>query len=105
MEHFKNLVNNFNFPNEFLNSLPDGWTIYLWLFYGALIIIASLVWMRWGANNEQFDEDIKYVVFSESDKDKMDPVEFSKSQSVMQAQMESRQRSLTNAAEGNAHKA
>jgi nitrogen fixation-related uncharacterized protein len=57
----------------FFESLPDGWTIYLWLVAGALIIVAVIYWMRWGYKNEQFDEDIKYVVFKEEDKDKMSP--------------------------------
>ncbi|MDE2353901.1 MAG: hypothetical protein KGL17_02655, partial [Betaproteobacteria bacterium] len=60
---------------NFLDSLGDGWTIYLWLVVGALIIAASIYGIRWAARNEQFDEDIKYLVFSESDKDKMSPEE------------------------------
>ena len=72
----------------------DGWTIYLWLVAGALILIAVVYWMRWGLKNEQFDEDIKYVVFSEDDKDKMTPEEFAKAREVMQKQMESRERHL-----------
>src|SRR5271165_4623339 len=47
----------------FFETLPDGWTIYVWLFAGAAIIIAAALWMRWGFKNEQFDEDIKYVIF------------------------------------------
>ena len=78
----------------FWESLPDGWTIYVWLIAGAAIIVAAIFWMRWGFKNEQFDEDIKYVVFNEDDKDKMKPEEFAKAQAVMKAQMESRQRHL-----------
>ena len=78
----------------FFESLPDGWTIYVWLFAGAAIIIAAIAWMRWGFKNEQFDEDIKYLVFNEADKDKMTPDDFAKAQSVMKAQMESRERHL-----------
>jgi hypothetical protein len=105
MENFRNAMNNFYFSSDWLNSLPDGWSIYLWLFYGALIIIASLFWMRWGANNEQFDEDIKYVVFSDSDQYKMSPEDFAKSQSVMQIQMERRERALAKVAESRTIKA
>ncbi|HYB51868.1 MAG TPA: hypothetical protein VED47_12245 [Burkholderiaceae bacterium] len=78
----------------FFESLPDGWTIYVWLIAGALIIVAAIAWMRWGFKNEQFDEDIKYVVFGEEDRDKMKPEEFAKAQEVMKKQMESRQRHL-----------
>lgn len=85
--------------STFLDALPDGWTIYLWLVVGAVIIVAALFWIRWGMNNEQFDEDIKYVIFDAKDKDKMTPEEFAKSQSVMQAQMESRERHLAKNAE------
>jgi hypothetical protein len=67
---------------DFLNSLEDGWTIYLWLVAGAMIVIAAIFAVRWAAHNEQFDEDIKYVVFDEDDKDKMSPEEFSKAMKV-----------------------
>jgi len=105
MENFKNLFNNFYFTSDYLDSLPDGWTIYLWLVYGAMIIIASLYWMGWGARNEQFDEDIKYVIFDEGDKDKMTPEDFAKSRAVMQTQMESRERHLAKIAARRALKA
>ena len=78
----------------YLQSLPDGWTIYVWLFAGALIILAAIAWMRWGFQNEQFDEDIKYVVFNDGDKDKMSPEEFAKYQDVMKSQLASRERHL-----------
>ena len=68
--------------SEFLNNLEDGWTIYLWLIFGAMIIIAAIYAIRWAAQNEQFDEDIKYVVFDENDRDKMSPEEFAKAQQV-----------------------
>lgn len=77
---------------NFFETLPDGWTIYLWLIIGAMIILAVIYWMRWGAKNEQFNEDIKYVIFDEGDKEKMDPAEYAKSREVMQAQIESRER-------------
>jgi nitrogen fixation-related uncharacterized protein len=79
---------------EFFSTLPDGWTIYVWLFAGAAIILAAIYWMRWGFRNEQFDEDIKYVVFNEDDADKMSPEDFAKARAVMQKQMESRERHL-----------
>ena len=78
----------------FFETLPDGWTIYVWLIAGALIIIAAVAWMRWGFKNEQFDEDIKYLVFNEADRDKMKPEEFAKAQAVLKKQMESRERHL-----------
>lgn len=77
-----------------LDKLPDGWTIYIWLIAGALIIFASIVAIRWAKKNEQFDEDIKYLVFDENDKDKMSPEEFEKSQEVLKAQMKRREEVL-----------
>ena len=79
---------------NFFETLPDGWTIYLWLIIGAMIIIAVIYWIRWGALNEQFDEDIKYVIFDEKDRDKMTPEEYAKSRTVMKSQIESRKRHL-----------
>lgn len=82
-----------------LDSLGDGWTIYLWLIVGGLIIAASIYGIRWASRNEQFDEDIKYLVFSESDKDKMDPAEYAKSRKVLADQEASRERVLKAQAE------
>ena len=84
---------------NFFETLPDGWTIYLWLIIGAMIIIAVIYWIRWGVKNEQFDEDIKYVLFDEKDQPKMAPEEFAKSREVMKTQMESRDRFLAKDAE------
>ncbi len=81
--------------NSFFNSLGDGWTIYLWLVAGGLIILASVIGIRWAAKNEQFDEDIKYLVFTEeSDKERMSPEEYAKSREVLAAQEKSRERML-----------
>jgi nitrogen fixation-related uncharacterized protein len=80
---------------DFINSLGDGWTIYLWLVVGALIIAASIYGLRWASHNEQFDEDIKYLVFNESDKPKMSPEDFKKSREVLKSQEESRQRHIS----------
>ena len=77
-----------------LDKLPDGWTIYVWLVAGALIIIASIIALRWAKKNEQFDEDIKYLVFDENDKDKMSPEDFKKSQEVLKAQVKRREEVL-----------
>ena len=105
MENFTNLINNFYFTSSYLDSLPDGWSIYVWLIYGALVILACLYWFVWGAQNEQFDEDIKYVIFDEDDKDKMTSEEYSKSRIVMKSQMESRERHLAKIAERHTLKA
>ena len=78
--------------SNYIESLPDGWTIYLWLVIGAMIILSVVYWIHWGAKNEQFDEDIKYVIFTEDDQDKMAPEEYAKSREVMKAQIESRNR-------------
>lgn len=82
-----------------LDKLPDGWTIYVWLIAGVLIIGAAIYALRWAKRNEQFDEDIKYLVFDENDKDKMTPEEFKKSQEVMKAQMKRREEFLKEKAE------
>lgn len=79
---------------EFLNNLEDGWTIYLWLVAGAGIILAAIIAIRWAAKNEQFDEDIKYVVFDEDDKDKMSPEEFKKAMEVNKYQEDLREKFL-----------
>jgi cbb3-type cytochrome oxidase subunit 3 len=79
---------------EFFESLGDGWTIYLWLIIGVMIIVACVYWIRWAARNEQFDEDIKYLVFNEGDRDKMSPEEYAKSREVLAAQEKSRERFL-----------
>lgn len=85
--------------SDFLNSLDDGWTIYLWLVAGAAIIIASAFAIRWAARNDQFDEDIKYVVFDENDRDKMSPEEFAKSREVNKRQEQLREEYLKRDAE------
>ena len=84
---------------EFFQNLPDGWTIYLWLVAGGMIIIAVIYWIYWGSQNEQFDEDIKYVIFDEQDREKMSPEEFAKSRQVIKSQIESRKRFLEKDAE------
>ena len=78
----------------YLESLGDGWSIYLWLVAGASIIVISLFGIRWAWRNEQFDEDIKYLIFTESDQDKMVPEEYRHSRKVLAAQMASRDRHL-----------
>ena len=83
----------------YLESLGDGWSIYLWLVVGAAIIIVSLFGISWAWQNEQFDEDIKYLVFTDTDKDKMTPADFKHSREVLAAQMASRERHLQQQAE------
>ena len=63
-------------------ELQDGWTIYIWLLSGAAILVGVVFGIRWAARNEQFDEDIKYLVFDDKDKEKMSPEEFKKYQEV-----------------------
>jgi nitrogen fixation-related uncharacterized protein len=79
---------------DFLDSLGDGWSIYLWLVVGAMIIVASIYGILWARHNEQFDEDIKYLVFDETDQDKMTPEEYRRSREVLATQMASRERHL-----------
>ncbi len=77
-----------------LESLGDGWSIYLWLVVGGAIILVSIYGIWWAWRNDQFDEDIKYLVFSESDKDKMTPADFRHGREVLKAQEASRIRHL-----------
>lgn len=77
-----------------MDTLPDGWTIYVWLAAGVLIIIAAIFGIRWASKNEQFDEDIKYLVFDEKDQEKMSAEEFKKSQEVNASQMKRREEIL-----------
>ncbi|HXH71372.1 MAG TPA: hypothetical protein VNI58_00965 [Mariprofundaceae bacterium] len=80
-------------------QLQDGWTIYIWLLSGAAILVGVVFGIRWAARNEQFDEDIKYLVFDENDQDKMTPEEFAKAQEVKKKQMERRDQVLAERAE------
>lgn len=76
------------------DMLVDGWTIYLWLVVGALILVAAAFGIRWAMRNEQFDEDIKYVMFDESDEERMDPAEYAKSREVLARQIKRREELL-----------
>jgi nitrogen fixation-related uncharacterized protein len=71
---------------NFIENLPDGWTIYVWIIVAAGILITAVYMLRWAAKNSQFDEDIKYLVFSKEDEDKMEPDEFAKSRAVYDKQ-------------------
>ncbi|MDX8409710.1 MAG: hypothetical protein R8J84_06680 [Mariprofundales bacterium] len=75
-------------------DFQDGWTIYIWLISGALILVAVVFGIRWAAKNEQFDEDIKYLVFDEEDEDKMSPEEFAKFKEVNSYQEKRREELL-----------
>lgn len=70
------------------------WSTYIWLAYLAFFVIAVIYLVLYGPKLEQFDEDIKYLVFDKDDKDKMTPEEFAKSQAVIQAQIERREQYL-----------
>jgi len=79
---------------EFIENLPDGWTIYVWMIAAAAILIAAAFGLRWAFKNNQFNEDIKYVVFDETDKDNMDPSEYNRSREVMKEQEAERDKFL-----------
>lgn len=79
---------------QFIENLPDGWTIYVWMVMAAVILIAAVYALRWATKNDQFDEDIKYVVFNNDDEDKMDPEEFAKAKAVVEKQQKLRQEYL-----------
>jgi len=90
--------------SEYLQSLPDGWTIYIWMIAAAAILIGAAFFLRWAVKNFQFDEDIKYVVFDERDKDKMDPEEYKKSVEVQKKQEQLRDEVLAEQDEQRAKK-
>jgi len=81
-----------------MNEWGDGWTIYIWLVSGVSILIAVVFGLRWAAKNEQFDEDIKYLVFDDNDKDKMSPEEFKNYQEATKRQEDRRVEALKEAA-------
>lgn len=89
---------------EFIETLPDGWTIYLWMVAAAGILIAAAFGLRWAAKNRQFDEDIKYVVFSEDDKPNMESQEYEKSRQVLAEQERQREEHLAAKAQRRAGK-
>ena len=76
--------------DNLINQLGEGWTIYIWLASGVLIVVAAMIGLRWAYKNHQFNEDIKYVVFTEDDKDRMDPEEYAKSRQVVADQIKLR---------------
>jgi len=74
--------------------MSDVTTIYLWIGAGAVTLVAIAAAFYWAWKNEQFDEDIKWLVFTEADEDKMSPEDYKKSREVLAAQIESRERHL-----------
>jgi len=63
------------------------------------ILIGAAFLLRWGFKNNQFDEDIKYVVFDDDDVDKMSDEDFKKSKEVQQKQENLREEVLRKRAE------
>ena len=82
---------------EGYSQLLGNWrSIYLWLVVSGLIMI-TLYWIRWGMKHEQFDEDIRYLVFDEGDQGRMSPQEHAKSREVAAVQAKSREDILSSA--------
>src|SRR5450756_1880103 len=83
---------------EGMHSQRFGVGVFFLLMLGIVlfagIIVISLFGIRWAWRNEQFDEDIKYLIFTESDQDKMGPEEYRHSREVLALQMASRDRHL-----------
>lgn len=84
---------------QFIENLPDGWTIYLWMVAAAAILIGAAFGLRWAYRNNQFNEDIKYLVFDEKDKEKMSPEEYERSREVLKEQEDERKEYLKKKAE------
>ena len=80
--------------DQYLNNLGEGWTIYIWIISGIAIVIAAIIGIIWASRNRQFDEDIKYLVFNEGDKDRMAPEEYQKSREVLAEQEQLREEFL-----------
>ncbi len=72
--------------------MNDATTIYLMIAAGGLALVGIIGAFIWAWKNEQFDEDIKWLVFTEADKDKMSPEDYKKSREVLAAQIASRER-------------
>ena len=75
----------------------SGWCrarLFMLAAVGALILVAVAFGIRWAMRNEQFDEDIKYVMFNESDEERMDPAEYAKSREVLARQIKRREELL-----------
>lgn len=89
---------------DYFNSLPDGWTIYVWLIAAAGILIGAGFFLKWAVKNFQFDEDIKYLVFDETDKDKMSDEDFQQAKKVTEDQEALRKKVLKQKAEARAAK-
>jgi nitrogen fixation-related uncharacterized protein len=89
---------------NFIENLPDGWTIYVWMIVAAAILVVAVYALRWAAKNSQFDEDIKYLVFSKEDEDKMEPEEYAKSRAVLDKQEKLREEYLDQNAKARAAK-
>jgi len=89
---------------NFIENLPDGWTIYVWILVAAAILITAVYMLRWAAKNSQFDEDIKYVIFDKDDEDKMEPEEYAKAREVVEKQEKLREEVLKEKAKAHAAK-
>lgn len=51
-------------------NVPDNFIIYLWFIVGGVIILGAAVALIWAIKNNQFDEDIKYEMFTGEDDDR-----------------------------------
>ena len=89
---------------EFIENLPDGCSIYICMIVAAIILIVAVYALRWAAKNDQFDVEIKYLVFNSDDQDKMEPYEFAKSRAVNEEQQRLRKEYLDRKAELRAEK-
>ncbi|BAM06386.1 cbb3-type cytochrome oxidase assembly protein [Leptospirillum ferrooxidans] len=56
-------------------KLPEGIVAYLWTATGLVSLVLVVIGIYWAYKNNQFDENIKYLVFMEDDDDRKNHIE------------------------------
>jgi len=51
-------------------NIPDGIVAYIWAGFGIFVLMVVAVFIWWCSKNDQFNEEIKYQVFTEGDDDR-----------------------------------
>jgi nitrogen fixation-related uncharacterized protein len=56
-------------------SIPEGAVVYIWVIWGLIILVVAAFAAFWAYRSGQFDENIKYQLFTEPDDDIFQPPE------------------------------
>jgi len=59
-----------------------------------VMLVVAIIGIKYAFDNNLFDEDVKYLVFDEKDKDKMKPEEFEKAMRINKEQEAKREEIL-----------